>query len=509
MAGTDSTAGRSRNRLLPVLFWVGVGLAPIAALLLLVGQSNGILRVAAVLGILCVVLIGLSVVLGGNAESVRDAIEDTLHEDLDLLRGEIATATHASQQALGERLRVLQHNVDVLRGQLEAVRGAGVPGQRAPEPGPTGPRPAEQTRAAAPRPADAAPRAAARVPDVPPRAAGRTPDVPPLAAARVPDAPPRAAARVPDVPSRAAARVPDVPPRAAARVPERGPAPAEPEQGGYPAPPGPGGSFRSAERVAGGHHSGDVLQPGPVPAEGPPARQPGGRAQVPPPGPRGPMPPEPGRPRTGPFHGPAAAPVGRPTGDTEDPTGTGHRYAGVGAHYSEPEPDTGQGNWSEHAPSGTGQWDAHRDPEFTGDQYGSDQRHGRAVEPTDDPADVDYWSDLRSGGRWSTDGDDGRGGRPGAHAGAPGSDRYAALRSDDEPYEEPYPVPSGAGADRHRRPDDWPGGADTADGGREAMAGARRRYDDNEYGYPPNDEVPRAGGARRRAEPDYPEERWR
>ncbi|MDI5941979.1 hypothetical protein QLR68_28385, partial [Micromonospora sp. DH15] len=59
VAATD----RRDPRLLPVLFWIGVALAPVAALILLVADGNGPLRFAAVLAILAVVLIGLSIAL--------------------------------------------------------------------------------------------------------------------------------------------------------------------------------------------------------------------------------------------------------------------------------------------------------------------------------------------------------------------------------------------------------------------------------------------------------------
>jgi hypothetical protein len=475
MAAPEPTDEPRPNRLLPVLFWVGVGLAPISALLLLLGQSNGTLRIAAVLAVLCVVLIGLSVVLGGNAETVRNDLEDSLREDLDALRGEvrgeIATATHSSQQAVGERLRALQHSVEVLRGQLEAVRGGAIPGPRMPD-----------TAAGVPGPPEPA-RAAARVPDAP-----------------------RAAARVPDAP-RAAARVPDAP-RAAARVPERGPGPAGPDQGAHAAPPAPpAGPYRSAAQ-----HTGDVVpQPGRVPVEGVPV---GGRAQVTPPGPRGAVPPpDASRPRPGSPRRTGTGPAGssrQPIVErAEDVTGAGHRYAGAG----HPEPDNGHGNWSDqpgpgHRPAAptAGKRGVRREPERT-----DEQRHGRSAEAADDPADVEYWSGLRAGGRWESapaeDQDHGlrTGDRRAATHGDGGGtefgyeDRWAAIRDEDPPR--PESSATDFGRDRHRRgDDDWQaGGVDPTDGGR-VLASARRRYDDNEYGYPPDDDVPRAGGARRQSD---------
>ncbi len=109
-----------------ILFWVGVGLAPVAALLLLIGQSNGPLRIAAVLAIVAVVLIGLSITLRSDAESVRLDLEENLLQEIDELRAElrqeIANVTRASQQAFGAQLQPLRANLELLRGQLNVDR---------------------------------------------------------------------------------------------------------------------------------------------------------------------------------------------------------------------------------------------------------------------------------------------------------------------------------------------------------------------------------------------------
>lgn len=127
----------SRRKFLPtVLFWSGVGLAPLAALLLLVGDGNGLLRIAAVLAVIAIVLIGLSITLRGDADSVRLEMEETLLEELDDLRGElrseIATASRDTHKALGARLDEVQGAVEALRGQLEAVRAGRQPGGAGP-----------------------------------------------------------------------------------------------------------------------------------------------------------------------------------------------------------------------------------------------------------------------------------------------------------------------------------------------------------------------------------------
>lgn len=173
-----------RIRLLPVLFWSGVGLAPLAGLLLLLGNGDTPLRVAAALAVLAVVLIGLSVALRPDAAALRLEMEETLLDEIDMLRedvrDDIATAARATHQGLGERLQALQQMVDTVRGELEMVRN-GRPGYidqarvdqppsppAAPRRTPTGTLPAVAHATVGP-PASASPRPAygsSAVPDI-------------------------------------------------------------------------------------------------------------------------------------------------------------------------------------------------------------------------------------------------------------------------------------------------------------------------------------------------------
>ncbi|HEX6970426.1 MAG TPA: hypothetical protein VF174_16660 [Micromonosporaceae bacterium] len=136
MPAPDATTHKGGRPLLTVLFWIGVGLAAIAAVLLLVADSNGLLRIAAVLALLSVVLIGLSVSLRGDAGSLRDELEEVLFEEIDGLhrdvRKDIETAARATHRSFGEKLQALQSQVELLREQLAAgypqpVGGAAVP----------------------------------------------------------------------------------------------------------------------------------------------------------------------------------------------------------------------------------------------------------------------------------------------------------------------------------------------------------------------------------------------
>lgn len=118
MPDVNDSYARRGGRLLPVLFWAGVGLAPLAGLLLLFG-NGGTLRVGAFLGVLTLVLIGLSIALRPDANLVRLQFEETLLEEIDQLRAEIrediASASRATHQMVGERLGAMQQQVGSLR----------------------------------------------------------------------------------------------------------------------------------------------------------------------------------------------------------------------------------------------------------------------------------------------------------------------------------------------------------------------------------------------------------
>src|SRR5690242_6776710 len=112
--------------LLKVAFWIGAGLAPLAAALMLISSGASALRMAAVLAIIAVVLIGLSVMLRPDAGRVRAELEETLFDEIDLAREDgrkdIASAARATHKSFSDKLHVVQQQVDALRGQLEATR---------------------------------------------------------------------------------------------------------------------------------------------------------------------------------------------------------------------------------------------------------------------------------------------------------------------------------------------------------------------------------------------------
>ncbi|MFC5944514.1 hypothetical protein ACFPZ4_23955, partial [Micromonospora harpali] len=145
VAATD----RRDPRLLSVLFWIGVALAPVAALILLVADGNGPLRFAAVLAILAVVLIGLSIALRadgdgghGEAEELRDEIDQLRRE----LRGEIVAAAQRGNQALDVSQRA-QEQVGALRRRLDAAAAGIAADPEPPVVQPAGTQPAGAGRA--------------------------------------------------------------------------------------------------------------------------------------------------------------------------------------------------------------------------------------------------------------------------------------------------------------------------------------------------------------------------
>ncbi|WP_207916965.1 hypothetical protein [Micromonospora sp. KC723] len=109
-------------QLLTVLFWIGVAIAPVAALILLVADGNGPLRFAAVLAIMAVVLIGLSIALRGDSGGQPHGVDvlDELEQLRRELRSEIVAAAQRGNQALDQAQRV-ENQVNALRRRLDAA----------------------------------------------------------------------------------------------------------------------------------------------------------------------------------------------------------------------------------------------------------------------------------------------------------------------------------------------------------------------------------------------------
>ncbi|MEV0001317.1 hypothetical protein AB0H28_03380 [Micromonospora sp. NPDC050980] len=138
MSASVASADKRTSTPLTVLFWIGVGLAPLAALILLVADGNGTLRFGAVLAILAVVLIGLSIALraehgGAGAEELREELEQLRRE----LRAEIVAAAQRGNQALDQARRAeeaagaVRHRLDAAAAGLAAAPAEDRPGGRA------------------------------------------------------------------------------------------------------------------------------------------------------------------------------------------------------------------------------------------------------------------------------------------------------------------------------------------------------------------------------------------
>lgn len=108
-------------RPLVILFWSGVGVAPLAALLFLIGA----LRFGGVLAVLAMVLIGLSITLRRDTDAVRIELQETLLGELDQLRNDVredmATASRNTHRSLTDRINALTESVESLRGHAEGI----------------------------------------------------------------------------------------------------------------------------------------------------------------------------------------------------------------------------------------------------------------------------------------------------------------------------------------------------------------------------------------------------
>lgn len=145
MPAADTQRRRAGLPLLSGLLWAGVGLAPVAALLVLLsGDSTGLMRLAVLLAVVAVVLIGVSMALRRGPDSVRDQVEDMIFEELDILRDDlredITMAARATHKSLGERVVNLHESVEALRGQVDNLRvqveRGSAPSEPAPPPAP-------------------------------------------------------------------------------------------------------------------------------------------------------------------------------------------------------------------------------------------------------------------------------------------------------------------------------------------------------------------------------------
>ena len=156
MPGTDRPT-RGSSRAATVLLVIGVSVTPIAALMIWFAADGGPLRAAATLAVLGTVLIGLSVVLRRDSDSVRIELEEQILAETDSIRDEVrsavVTALQRSNQSLHAELAALQDQVDRLQSQLAAPRR---------QPGPVSAPPSRPMSPPPSRPVSAAPTSGGR-----------------------------------------------------------------------------------------------------------------------------------------------------------------------------------------------------------------------------------------------------------------------------------------------------------------------------------------------------------
>ncbi|MEW2431560.1 hypothetical protein AB0877_26405 [Micromonospora sp. NPDC047644] len=534
---------RRQPPLLTMLFWAGVALAPVAALILLVADGNAPLRFAAVLAILAVVLIGLSIALRPDNEGASARTDELLDEIEELrreLRGEIVAAAQRGNQALDQAQRA-QEGITALRRRLDATGAALAGAASAVEPAGAG-----RARVAAVEPPVDEPPVAPDRADAP---AGR---------ARVsgPDDAPRwGRSGQPDDDEPAYAREAAEPPAASGRYGGERPAAtaygsARPREHDRPETAHrSGGVVRHTETVhVTTRHT--VVDGGPAEPAG---RYGGGYAgQWTPPAQewtRGGDADQPARPagrRSEPEQHPRAGYGDEAgwTGRRDEPEWTDRRDGY--AQPDEPAP-AGRSHRSSERPTAES-WDSPDDRGWSEQRDRAGAPAPQAGPPLRADDTGEYWSQLRAGDRWAAvrDDENGRELRVGerraeVHADATGTeyrvaDRWAAVR-----HEEPRRHEDAGRYEEPRRHEDTGRYEDAGrygeprrhDGGRRAEPGrpalqvggvpvpeewrpprqrghqpepapertGRRRVDER-YGYPPQDDVPRAGGA-------PPTDRWR
>jgi hypothetical protein len=115
-----------RGTLVQGLFWGGVGLAPVAILILLFGQGTGSIRVAVTLAVLTMVMLGVSIAMRPSIEMLRIDIEHRVLDEMERVRirtrDDISNAARNTHRALTDRIGVLTTSVEELRSQLDVVQ---------------------------------------------------------------------------------------------------------------------------------------------------------------------------------------------------------------------------------------------------------------------------------------------------------------------------------------------------------------------------------------------------
>jgi hypothetical protein len=110
------------------LFWLGVGLAPLAVLVVLFGSSTGTLRIAVTFSVLSIVALAVSIAMRPSVELLRVDIEHRFLDEVERVRAhsreEVSSAARNTHRALSEQIRMLSDTVEWLRTQLDEVQAS-------------------------------------------------------------------------------------------------------------------------------------------------------------------------------------------------------------------------------------------------------------------------------------------------------------------------------------------------------------------------------------------------
>jgi|GEM_PF-2614904 len=127
MSGAQSPQFGAAARFPSVVFWTGMGLTPIAAILVFLSEGSSTARISAAVAILGVALVGLSVMMRANAVQPGPEFEALIAEEIELLRRDvrqdITSAVTASHANLTERLQLVRQHLEAARQPAEPVRG--------------------------------------------------------------------------------------------------------------------------------------------------------------------------------------------------------------------------------------------------------------------------------------------------------------------------------------------------------------------------------------------------
>jgi hypothetical protein len=108
------------------LFWIGVGLAPLAVLVVLFAGSTGALRIAVTFAVLSISALAVSIAMRPSVEMVRVDIEHRFLDEVERVRAgsreEVTLAARNTHRVLTEQIRTLSATVEWLREQLDEVQ---------------------------------------------------------------------------------------------------------------------------------------------------------------------------------------------------------------------------------------------------------------------------------------------------------------------------------------------------------------------------------------------------